>query len=119
MNIEWMELLLLVLATFRLTRLLVFDRITEFLRRIVLDEIIEKGEEGTDEIYYVPKSGKVRGFFGELISCYWCTGIWCAAFLALLYYFLPAICSPLVLILAIAGAASIIEAVVQRVIYNH
>ncbi|MCM3030519.1 MULTISPECIES: DUF1360 domain-containing protein [unclassified Niallia] len=114
MNIEWIELLLLVLATFRLTRLLVFDRITEFLRMLVLDEKLEKNENGEDEIYYVPKDGLVRGFLGELISCYWCTGVWSTGFLVLLYYFLPSICTPVVLILAIAGAASIIEAIVQK-----
>ncbi len=119
MNIEWMELLLLVLATFRLTRLLVFDRITEFLRKLVLDETLEKNEDGEDEIYYVPKSGKVRGFLGELISCYWCTGVWSTAFLVFLYYFLPAVCAPIVLILAIAGAASIMETIVQNLIDNH
>ena len=116
MNIEWMELLLLVLATFRLTRLLVFDRITEFLRMLVLDETLEKNEDGEDEIYYVPKAGKVRGFLGELISCYWCTGVWSTAFLVFLYYLFPAVCTPIVLILAIAGAASIIEAIVQKLI---
>lgn len=115
MNIHWMELFLLILASFRLTRLIVFDQITEFFRRIFLDEVEEKNKEGQTEVFIVPKSGKIRGFFGELISCYWCTGVWVAIFLTLLYYFFPSICEPFILVFAIAGGASLIEAILQRV----
>ncbi|MER2058108.1 MAG: DUF1360 domain-containing protein [Niallia sp.] len=115
MDIHWMEFFLLILASFRLTRLVVFDQITEFFRKFFLDELEEKNKEGQIEVYIVPKSGKIRGFFGELISCYWCTGVWVAIFLTLLYYFLPSICEPFILVFAIAGGASLIEAILQRV----
>ena len=115
MNISWLEFVLLILASFRITRLVVFDRITEFIRRLFLDEIEEKNELGQSEVYIVPKSGRVRGFLGELISCYWCTGIWIAISLTLLFYFFPSVCEPFVLVFAIAGAASLIEAMLQRV----
>lgn len=111
-----MDFILLVLASFRITRLMVYDRITEFIRRLVLEEVTEKNEVGEDVVYYVSKSGKVRGFFGELISCYWCTGVWSAIFLILLYYFLPFIYTPFVLVFAIAGAAAFIEAILQKLI---
>ncbi len=114
MNIHWMELFLLILASFRLTRLIVFDQITEFIRGIFLEEVKEQNKDGQIEVYIVPKSGKIRRFFGELISCYWCTGVWVAIFLTILYYFFPSICEPFVLVFAIAGAASLIEAVLQR-----
>ncbi|WP_445486714.1 DUF1360 domain-containing protein [Niallia sp. 03133] len=116
MNIHAMDFILLILASFRITRLMVYDRITEFIRNMVVEEIMEKNETGEDEIYYVPKAGKVRGFFGELISCYWCTGVWSAIFLTFLYFFLPAIGTPFILVFAIAGAASLIEALLQRVL---
>lgn len=117
MGMDFMDFLLLILASFRITRLFVFDRITEFIRAIVLEEAVEKNENGEDEIYYVPKPGKVRGFFGELISCYWCTGVWSAIFLTILYFVIPMIVTPFVLVFAIAGAASIIEALLQRILH--
>ncbi|GKU81820.1 DUF1360 domain-containing protein [Niallia sp. NCCP-28] len=114
MDISLMDFLLLVLASFRITRLLVYDRITEFIRSLVLEEVTEKNEMGEDTVYYVPRSGRVRGFFGELISCYWCTGVWSAIFLILLYYLFPSIYAPFVLVFAIAGAAAFIEVILQK-----
>ncbi|PKG25563.1 DUF1360 domain-containing protein [Niallia nealsonii] len=116
MDISLMDFILLILASFRITRLLVYDRITEFIRSVVLEEVTEKNEMGEDTVYYVPRPGRVRGFFGELISCYWCTGVWSAIFLILLYYLFPAICTPFVLVFAIAGAAAFIEAVLQKLL---
>jgi len=113
-----MDFILLALASFRITRLLVYDRITEFIRRLVLEEITEKNEMGEDTVYYVPRSGKVRGFLGELISCYWCTGVWSSLFLIGLYYLFPAIYGPFVLVFAIAGAAAFIEAVLQKLVFT-
>lgn len=115
MDIPWMEFFLLILASFRLTRLVVFDQITEFFRKFFLDEVEEQNKEGQTEVFIVPKSGKIRGFLGELISCYWCTGVWVAIILTLLYYFFPSISEPFILVFAIAGGASLIEALLQRV----
>jgi len=118
MNISWMELILLILASFRITRLFVFDRITEFIRNKFLKEVEEMDEAGHPEIYIVPRSGKIRGFIGQLISCYWCTGVWVAIFLTVLYYLFPRICEPVVLIFAIAGAASFLETILQRLFHE-
>lgn len=118
MEISWIEFILLLLASFRITRLFVFDRITEFIRRIFLEEVEEKNAQGEIDIFIVPKSGILRKFFGELISCYWCTGVWVAGFLTILYYFFPAICEPFVLVFAIAGAASLVEASLQRFFHD-
>ncbi|KUP09008.1 sporulation protein [Bacillus coahuilensis m2-6] len=101
------EFLLLTLATFRLTRLLVFDRIFEFIRRPFLTEVEEDGE-----VYIVPKENGLVGWIGELISCYWCTGVWSAALLYACYMFVP-YSDPLIYILGIAGVAALIEWVVQ------
>ncbi|UOE56805.1 DUF1360 domain-containing protein [Cytobacillus oceanisediminis] len=116
MDISPMELLILALASFRLTRLIVFDKITEFLRKPFLEEVEEKDENGEIEVYWVVKEGKVRGFFGELLSCYWCTGVWSTLFLYASYYFYASWSAPVLLILAIAGLAAIIESLVQKLI---
>nr|WP_251025785.1 DUF1360 domain-containing protein [Bacillus sp. ISL-47] len=109
-----MELLILSLASFRLTRLIVFDKITEFIRKPFLEEVEEKGEDGEAEIYIVIKNGRVRGFFGELLSCFWCTGVWSAIFICASYAFLREWAVPGLLVLAVAGLAAIIETVLQK-----
>jgi|LSQX01.2.fsa_nt_gb hypothetical protein len=113
MDMNWFEFLLISLASFRLTRLIVFDKITEFLRAPFLKEETLINENGEQEIYYVPRQGLIRTFFGELLSCHWCTGIWSAAAIYAAYLFLPVYATPFIVILAIAGAAAIVETVVD------
>lgn len=112
MNITFINLLILSLASFRLTRLIVFDKITEFLRKPFFDEVIEENS-GEVEIYYTPKQKGWKQFVGELLSCYWCTGIWSAVGIVGMYYLSPVFFTPVILILAIAGAASILETIIQ------
>jgi hypothetical protein len=114
MEITFLELTLLGLASFRLTRLLVYDQITGFIRNAFMKEIEETDEKGEKAIYLVPKSGIVRGFIGELLSCYWCTGIWSSLILYLLYVTVAVIAVPIIVILAISGIAAIIETLIQN-----
>jgi Protein of unknown function (DUF1360) len=116
MDIPPMELLILALASFRLTRLIVYDKITGFLRRPFLKEVEEKNENGELEVYWVVREGRIRSFFGELLSCYWCTGMWSAIFLYVSYYLYASFAAPVLLILAVAGLAAIIETLVQKLI---
>ncbi|MDN3015054.1 DUF1360 domain-containing protein [Paenibacillus sp. BSR1-1] len=113
MKITFLNIFLLSLSCFRLTRLLVFDKITVFIRRPFFDEIKEENDNGEIEIYYLPKKKGIKKFFGELLSCYWCTGIWASAIIVTAYILFPIYSSPIILILAIAGLASFIEAIVQ------
>ncbi|MGM0844337.1 MAG: DUF1360 domain-containing protein [Bacillota bacterium] len=109
MNLTFMQMAVLGVAVFRLTHLIVYDKITEFLRAPFFEEIEEKEESGSLEVYLVPKN-----WIGELLSCHWCTGIWAAAALYGLYIFFPAAANPLIIILAAAGVASIIETFIQK-----
>jgi len=113
MEITLLNIALLALASFRLTRLLVFDKITEFIREPFFDEFEEENEEGVLEVYYLPKKSGVKKFMGDLLSCYWCTGIWVSTFIVVAYYISPEYSTPIILILAVAGIASILEALVQ------
>lgn len=85
-----LELLIVVLASYRLTHLLVFDSIAEPLRQLL--------------------GG--RPIVGALIDCYWCAGIWVSAGLAIVGD-LPWMQLP-VAILAVAGGQSLLETLVQR-----
>jgi hypothetical protein len=75
----------------------------------------ELNNEGELEIFYEPKKTMIRGFIGELLSCYWCTGIWTSVFIWISYTLFP-FAIPFLIILAIAGLASIFESVVQVLI---
>jgi hypothetical protein len=113
MKIDFLNFTLLALASFRLTRLIVFDKITAFLRDPFFDEIEEENEEGTMEVYYLPKGTPIKKFIGELLSCYWCTGVWVSVAVVIGYLLLPAVFVPIILVFAVAGLAAIVESIIQ------
>ncbi len=106
---NWFFLVLLGLATFRLTRLLVYDKITAFIRAPFHEIREEVNSEGSMEhVLYVKGTG-IRAFLGELLSCHWCTGVWCAIVLYLGSLFFPAVFHPIAYILAIAAIGALLE----------
>lgn len=113
MNIDLLNFIILALASFRLTRLIVFDKITEFIRQPFFDEIEEENEEGTIEVFYVPKRTPLKKFIGELLSCYWCTGVWISTAVVAGYLIYPTIFLPIILVFAVAGLAAILESIVH------
>ncbi|MFS0882787.1 DUF1360 domain-containing protein [Metabacillus niabensis] len=112
----WLHLILFAFASFRLTRLIVFDKITGFIRYPFHKEIEEVDDAGNVEVYIEMKGTGLRAWIGELLSCYWCTGVWCTAFLYGSWLIWPTGVEPLIVILAIAGMAGIIEVFVSRFI---
>jgi hypothetical protein len=108
-NITWIHLVMLVIAAFRLTRLIVFDKITWFLRKPFHEVIEETQEDGSITTYLHVKGTGIRNWVGELLSCYWCTGIWSSIVLYLSYIYIPQLALPVITILAIAGAAGFLE----------
>lgn len=113
LGMNWTEIILIGLATFRLTRLIVYDKITAFLRAPFFDEVEEKSNEGEIEVYLVPKQKGIRKWIGELLDCYWCTGVWVSLLLVMGNYYFSKILEPIVLIFAIAAIAAIIETITQ------
>ena len=105
---------ILGLATFRLTRLLLFDKITEFIRAPFFNEVYELDEEGNELVYIVPKEKGFKRWMGELLSCHWCTGIWASIFLVFLYWWFPSAGEPVIIILAAAAVGSLIEAFIGK-----
>jgi hypothetical protein len=113
---SWQLLGMFALASFRLTRLIVYDRITTFIRNPFHEEIEEVEENGTTTTYIRIKGSGFRYWIGELLSCYWCTGIWCSAFLYVIWLVFPLIAQPLIILLSIAGLAGVIETVISKLI---
>jgi len=86
------DFLLIALATFRLTRLVCYDIITAFLR-----DWLASFEKGT-----------FFGTLGALVGCPWCAALWFAFFVTFFYFASP-LAWFVILILAIAGVASIFQ----------
>lgn len=86
------DFLLMTLAVFRLVRLVSYDVITQFIR-----DAIKNAPHGT-----------FVGTFSQLIHCPWCTGLW-FSFFVVFFYFATPIAWPIILILALAGVAAIIQ----------
>lgn len=99
MELTWMSFIMIILASYRLTHLIVFDKITEFIRNPFL-----RTKQNHGKTKKVPTS-----MFGYLLTCYWCAGVWSAIFLGCLYIFLPVIAKYVIFILAIAGGQAILE----------
>ena len=92
-DMPFLHILLLSLATFRLTRLFSYDHITAFLR----DWLARYGEH------------TFLGTAGALLRCPWCTGVWFAFLAYVGYAAMPALVLPLALILAIAAIGSTLQ----------
>lgn len=110
-GIELDFLFFISLASFRVTRLLVFDTIAEFIRAPFFDVVTEG-----DEIYFVPKETGVKKWIGGLLECYWCTGFWVSLSLLSLAKLLPEIGEPIIAVFAIAGLASLIESINSKLL---
>ena len=103
-NLNWLTYFIIILASYRLTHLIVFDKITEFIRKPFLKKEIVVDDKGNEHIKKVPTSK-----FGYLLNCYWCAGVWSAIMIAISYMLIRSIAWPIIFILSIAGAQAIIE----------
>ncbi|MCL6571157.1 MAG: DUF1360 domain-containing protein [Bacillus sp. (in: Bacteria)] len=102
-DISWITYIMLILASYRLTHLIVFDKITEFIRKPFVRIVKVETDAGT-VTKEVPKS-----MFGYLLKCYWCAGIWSSVLLGGAYLLFPKVNFVFILIFSIAGGQSIIE----------
>lgn len=107
-DLSWLDLAVLILASFRLTHLIVFDEITSFLREPFFSVTYEVDSAGQVIQHTQFKGNGLRKWVGKLLSCHWCVGIWSALLLVALYLYVPT-AYPLLLVLAVAGAAAVIE----------
>ncbi|TMW72953.1 DUF1360 domain-containing protein [Alteribacter natronophilus] len=112
MALSWLMMVLLVLAVFRVTHLIVYDTITERFRNFFLKEVEEEGE-----VFYEPREGPIIRHVGSLLSCHWCTGMWVSVFFTAGYFLFPAWFNAVIVIFAVAGAAAVLHSVVVRYLF--
>lgn len=85
------ESIIIVLASYRLTRILVFEKIFKYFR-----DVLKRRED----LYLL-------GTLNSIITCPWCAGVWVTLAIIVFYYLVP-FGSLLVYVLALAGIASLV-----------
>ncbi len=91
-EISAFELFIIILATYRVTRMLVYDRVFKLIR-----DLIRKMEG--------------KGFGDSLkaiVTCPWCAGVWLALFNTSIYYLVP-YGDLFVTLMAVAGVATFLQ----------
>ncbi len=88
-NISLTDLIILALAIYRVTRVVVFEKIFKYLRDLV---------KANNKVYFM----RTLCF---IITCPWCAGVWIALAMVVFYYFIP-YGVLLVYIMALSGVAS-------------
>ena len=86
------DFFLMALAVYRLTRLVVHDTITQFMR---------------DWFTGAPHES-FRGMMGTLVNCSWCAGLWFALLVPFAYFMTPYAWYP-ILVLALGGVGSFLQ----------
>jgi hypothetical protein len=103
--ISTFDIVILSLATYRIIRLISYDKIFAFVRNLFMDE-----KDG----HLVKPSGGPRRTIAEIIECMWCTGLWAALGVTFVYFALP-VGRLFVIILAIAAVGSFLQNFSQMV----
>lgn len=98
------EFIILSLATFRLTRLFVYDKITAFFREQFYDAKVLRGG---GVVLEKPKGGP-RRTIADLLSCPWCFGVWAGATVVFFYELTPYAWYPII-ILAISSIGTLMQ----------
>lgn len=97
------DYVLVTLASWRLTRLFVYDAITKFFREQFFD-VVKVGKTFKLE---KPKVGP-RRTLADLLTCVWCFGMWASATVIFFYLLTPYAIFP-VIFLAVGAVASFLQ----------
>lgn len=91
-DISLFELLLICIATYRMTRLMVYDRIFKLVRDII------RSWEGTG----------IGDSLKAIVTCPWCAGIWISLFNVGIFYLVP-FGELFIYVMSIAGIATFLQ----------
>lgn len=101
-----LDLLMLGLATLRISKVISEDEITAVVRRPLVS-----AENGQTQ----PRGGGLRQALGKLVLCPTCTGTWVAAFLGYGLHLFPRSTRPLLAIMSVSGFEQFSDALLSLV----
>ena len=90
-ELTFKEAVIVVLATYRMTRIVVFEQIFKYLRNVL---------KKREDLYVI-------GTLSSIITCPWCAGVWVTLIIVVFYFLIP-FGVVLVYVLALAGVASMV-----------
>jgi hypothetical protein len=100
-------------AAFRITRLIVYDKIARWFRELFADTR-EYEKDGVAWIEVRPYGSGLRHTIHDLLQCPWCIGFWSALIIAFCYFIFPWAWF-VIFFLALAGAGSILQVAANAV----
>ncbi len=103
-DLTFLDIVVMSLATFRLTRLFVYDPVTAFFREQFWNAEVHK----SGEVVLVKPERGPRRTLAELLGCPWCFGAWAGAMVSFFFLLTPYAFYP-VLLLAVAGAGTFLQ----------
>ncbi len=106
-SLSWLEVTMLSFASFRITRLVVYDKITRFFREWFVDKR-EVVYEGTRVVELTSPKDGFRQTIHDLLACPWCVGLWAGLISSYVYIMYPWGWF-VVLFLAVSGAGSLLQ----------
>ena len=108
-DLSLVDYVLITLASWRLTRLFIYDSITQWFREQFWDVVkVGKGLQ-----LEKPKTG-ARRMIADLLDCPWCFGIWATATVIFFYLITPYAVFPVIL-LALSAAATFLNSLSRLV----
>ncbi len=102
-DLTLLDYVLITLASFRIIRAVIYDKIFAFFREQFYDASEYKGQV----VLSKPERGP-RRTLADLLSCPWCFGVWAAAMVSFFYLLTPYAFYP-TLFLALSAAASFLQ----------
>lgn len=106
-SISIFDAFLLVCAAFRITRLVVYDKITRFFREWFVHKTIVE-HAGSKWVEMRPVEDGFRQTMADLLVCPWCVGLWSGLVVSFFYYMYPWAWF-VILFLAISGLGSLVQ----------
>ena len=107
------DAILMAFAAFRITRLIVYDKIARWFREL----FAQRRVYNEDGVTYVEVKAWGRGFrhtIYELLRCPWCIGFWSALIIAFCYFMFPWAWF-VIFFLALAGAGSLLQVIANGI----
>lgn len=107
------DALVMSFAAFRITRLIVYDKIARWFRELFASRR-EYEEDGVTYVEVAPYPSGFRHTVYDLLNCPWCIGVW-SALIVVFCYFVFAWAWSVIFFLALAGAGSLIQVVANAI----
>lgn len=112
-SVPWFDAVMMSFAAFRITRLIVYDKIARWFRELFAQTKTTE-VDGVTYVEVEPYASGFRHTVYDLLNCPWCIGVWSGLIVVFAYFVYPWAWS-VVFFLAIAGAGSLIQVIANAI----